>query len=104
MGVYPPIGMEPLADPLRRHVAAVASLARTGRDVGGDLADVSPLLDSLTRTTRTVAFWAAVVLPFVHLPLLLVAGFTPSTTPSLVALWVLHAVVLVVGAGHDPRW
>ena len=96
--------MEPLVDPLRRHAAAVATLARTGRTLGGDLADASPVpLDSVARTLRTVAFWTAVVLPFVHLPLLLAAGFTVSTTPLLVTLWTLHAVVLAVGADHDPR-
>jgi hypothetical protein len=95
--------MEPLVNPLRRHAAAVVSLARTGRALGGDLADASPVpLEIVARTLRTAAFWTAVVLPFVHLPLLLVAGFTVSTTPLLVALWTFHAVVLAVGAGHDP--
>jgi hypothetical protein len=96
--------MEPVVDPLLRHVAAVVSLARTGRAVGGDLADASPVpLDRVASTARAVAFWAAVALPFLHLPLLLIAGFSAGTTTLLVTLWSLHAIVLVGGAGHTPH-
>ncbi|WP_123536450.1 hypothetical protein [Halosimplex salinum] len=47
-----------------------------------------------------LAFWAAVALPCVHLPLLVLGGFSPETTPLLLALWSLHGVSLLVGRRH----
>ena len=95
--------MEHPADPLRRQVAAVASFARAGRAVGDALADAAPLpIDGVARIARALAFWTAVALPLVHLPLLLVAGLSSETTSPLVTLWALHGIVLVVGADHDP--
>lgn len=96
--------MDPRADHLRRPVAALATLARSGRAAVAHLADAVPLpLSVATDALRGAAFWTAVVLPFVHLPLLLAVGLTASTTTPLVALWTLHAVALVVGAAHAPR-
>jgi len=69
----------------------------------------SPLADalataarSLTTLARTAAFWLAIVLPFLHLPLLFGVGLTDATTPALVGLWGCNVVALAVGAGHEP--
>lgn len=50
-----------------------------------------------------VAFWCGVVLPCLHIPLLVLVGLGPSTTPVLVALWAGQAVALAVGARYDPE-
>lgn len=96
--------MDPPTDaPRRRARPAVATLGRAGRAVTGTLADAAlRAVAPLAGTARAGAFWAAVLLPFVHVPLLLVAGLTATTTPPLVALWTLHAVVLAAGAGYEP--
>ncbi len=56
---------------------------------------------SLTALTRTVAFWLGIVLPFLHVPLLFLIGFTDSTAPALVSLWGLNVVATVVGGRHE---
>jgi hypothetical protein len=81
-------------------------LARTARAVV-PLADATgpadaPGLSTALALVRATAFWASICLPAVHLPLLLVEGLTPTTIPVLVTLWTLHALVLAVGASHDP--
>lgn len=53
-------------------------------------------VDALER----LAFWAAVVLPCLHVPLLALGGLSGETTPVLVALWALHGVALLVGRRH----
>lgn len=77
------------------------------------LAGVSParLADHLRRGARTAldhvlpllqatAFWSAVVMPFLYVPLLL-GGLTGSEFPTFVALLLVNAAVLVVGHGHE---
>jgi len=91
--------MNPLVDPFRR-APAVVDRARAGASAVFDSADTLPA--AVEDIARAAAFWAGVLLPCIHLPLLLVAGLTASTTPLLVALWTLHAAVLVVGARHEP--
>jgi len=49
-----------------------------------------------------LAFWAGVVLPYVHLPMLALRGLSPETTPLLVTLWSLHAVALLAGRRYRP--
>ena len=63
------------------------------------LRDASPfdLLDGLQRRVRGAAFWAAVALPFLHIPLL-VTGLQSSTTlVAFVALVALNVGALLVG-------
>lgn len=60
------------------------------------------LARGLVHLARTVGFWLGVVLPFLHVPLLFVVGFTETTTPALVGLWALNAVAIVVGTNHEP--
>ncbi|MEF8853850.1 MAG: hypothetical protein V5A28_15765 [Haloarculaceae archaeon] len=72
-------------------------------DRPGPLADaLSTAARGFTSLTRTVAFWLGIVLPFLHVPLLLLLGFTDATTPALVSLWALNVVAVAVGSGHEP--
>ncbi|MEF8813785.1 MAG: hypothetical protein V5A55_08205 [Halovenus sp.] len=50
---------------------------------------------------RTVSFWAAIVTPFLHVPLLLTGIETPSETAAFLALLALNVVALVVGHSHN---
>jgi hypothetical protein len=52
------------------------------------------------RPVRRLAFWAAVVLPFLHLPLLATGLGSQQTVIAFVALVVANVVALVLGQGH----
>ena len=80
--LWPPADASParIADHVRRGV-------RTAVD------HVRPLL-------QATAFWSAVVMPFLYVPLLL-GGLTGSEFPTFVALVLVNATVLVIGHGHD---
>lgn len=54
----------------------------------------------LARSVEAVAFWLAVALPFLYLPLML-NGFTGQEAIAFAALLAVNAVALVVG--HDHR-
>jgi hypothetical protein len=58
--------------------------------------DVS-LLQMLLWPINRVAFWAAVVLPFLHLPMLATGLTTETQTLAFVVLLVSNVVALVVG-------
>ena len=51
---------------------------------------------------RWSAFWSAIVLPLVHIPLLVVDGIPPSS-PLVLSLWLGNVVALVLGRHHVPR-
>lgn len=55
------------------------------------------LADPLSR----VAFWAAIVLPFLYLPLLVTGLDRQSTTVAFVALLTLNAVAIALGQRYD---
>lgn len=63
------------------------------RQLGRALADAVGVAERL-------AFWAAVALPCVHLPLFALRGFSPETMPVLVALWAIHGGAIVAGRRH----
>jgi hypothetical protein len=76
-------------------------------------ADASPtrIVDHVRRGVRTAvdhvrpllqatAFWSAVAMPFLYVPLLL-GGLTGGEFPTFVALVLVNALVLVLGHGHD---
>lgn len=64
----------------------------TGRESGTTLGA------SLLRPVTGVAFWAAIALPFLHVPLLLATGLSSqSTATAFVALLVLNVLALLVG-------
>jgi hypothetical protein len=52
------------------------------------------------RTSRAAAFWAAVTLPFLYLPLLVVGPQSIAEWLTVGMLVVVHAVALVVGHTH----
>jgi hypothetical protein len=51
---------------------------------------------------RWSAFWSAIVLPLVHVPLLIVDGIPPSS-PLVLSLWLGNVVALVLGRHHVPH-
>jgi hypothetical protein len=58
----------------------------------------SALGTGLLRPVTGVAFWAAIALPFLHVPLLLTTGLsTPGTATAFLALLALNVVALLVG-------
>jgi hypothetical protein len=57
---------------------------------------------SLATAVRRVSFWAAVVLPFLHLPLLLSGIDTSVEVVVFISLLVVNALALVVGHSSDP--
>lgn len=59
------------------------------------------LSELLRRPVEALAFWAAVVLPFVYLPLL-VGGFE-TTTGLLLFAGLLLANVVALLVGHDHK-
>ena len=69
-------------------------------------ADESPsLLDRITsestrRVTRALAFWTAVVLPFLHIPLLASGLEASSEWYAFLTLLALNAAALYVGHGY----
>lgn len=52
---------------------------------------------------RAVAFWSAVVLPFLHLPLLLSGLDTRADLLALATLFGLNLVALAIGRSHRPE-
>ncbi|PSP31436.1 hypothetical protein BRC64_10200 [Halobacteriales archaeon QH_10_67_22] len=49
-----------------------------------------------------VAFWTAVALPFLHVPLLLLTGLsTPNTMTAFLVLLALNVVALLVGHSYS---
>jgi hypothetical protein len=64
---------------------------------------VTQSVDRSIAALRWVGFWSAVALPFLHVPLLAVEGFTGASAPVILALWLANAAALVVGRDHAPR-
>ncbi|SDJ66745.1 hypothetical protein SAMN05216226_1077 [Halovenus aranensis] len=52
----------------------------------------------VVRPIRRLAFWAAIVLPFLHLSLLVSGLESRSTTLAFVALVILNTVAVYVGS------
>lgn len=50
---------------------------------------------------RVASFWTAIVMPFLHVPLLLTGIETPSETVAFLALLALNVVALVLGHSHN---
>ncbi|MEF8851443.1 MAG: hypothetical protein V5A44_06985 [Haloarculaceae archaeon] len=54
--------------------------------------------ETVVAPVTAAAFWSAVALPFLHLPLLLLTGLSSqSTTTAFLALVALNVVTLLVG-------
>lgn len=100
-----------LADAAQSAVSAVAGHRAARAVTATPAAPAARTLADATLTSardvavaaRAVAFWLAIALPAVHLPLLLAWGLTERTARPLTVLWALHAFVLLVGARHGSR-
>ena len=68
-------------------------VSRIASSVSGAVSDYEPVF----RPIEAIAFWAAVAMPFVYLPLLITGIDTTSEGIALVALIALHALALIVG-------
>lgn len=77
--------------------ALIAS--RIASSVSGALSEYEPVV----RPIEAVAFWAAVAMPFVYLPLLITGIETTSEAIALLALIALHVAALVVGRRYRPE-
>lgn len=69
---------------------------------GGRRLAASPLRAS-GALLRWLGFWAAVLLPLVHVPLLFTTGFTAAATPIILSLWTANGLALLLGQNHTPR-
>lgn len=65
----------------------------------GGLGDVS-LSILIVRPVQFVAFWAAVILPFLHLPLLATGLESQAQTLAFIGLVALNVCALVAGQGY----
>ena len=59
------------------------------------------LVRSLKRPVQFLAFWVAVTLPFVHVPLLARGLGDPTVTLAFFVLLAANALALYVGHGHN---
>ncbi|WP_135820976.1 hypothetical protein [Halostella litorea] len=57
----------------------------------------------LATPVRMVSFWAAVALPFLHVPLLATGLTTPSETTTFLALLGLNLVALLLGHSYNAE-
>lgn len=55
---------------------------------------------AVVSTVRAAAFWVAVVLPFLYVPLLVTGLEAGATTTAFLALLVTNVVTLLVGHSH----
>jgi len=62
--------------------------------------DTHALLWLLLSPIKRIAFWTAIVLPFLHLSLLATGLETQSTVLAFIGLVVLNVFALVVGHPH----
>jgi VIT1/CCC1 family predicted Fe2+/Mn2+ transporter len=74
---------------------------RRERSRPGEAADRLRRLSRVVASTlRAAAFWSAVVLPVVYLPMLFVdGGWSTSLVSGLLAV---HVLAVLVGKGYDP--
>jgi hypothetical protein len=72
------------------------------REGTNDQTTVERGLSMMGRPLRTVGFWAAVSLPFLHVPLLLTGLDSTADTLAFAGLFALNLLALLLGHGHDP--
>lgn len=79
----------------------VPTPTRPSGRIASAIGDLSALaLGTALYGARATAFWAAIALPFVHVPLLY-SGAPEGRTAVLAPLLVLNVVCLVVGQNHN---
>lgn len=57
-------------------------------------------IDSPSKTLQAMAFWSAIILPFLHVPLLSTGLTSPSEAHAFVVLLALNTVALYAGHPH----
>lgn len=62
-----------------------------------------PGYEILLRSIEALAFWAAVVMPFLYVPLLLTGVDAPAERIAVAALVAVHVLVLIVGRRYNPN-
>lgn len=60
-------------------------------------------LSMMETPVRTVGFWSAVSLPFLHVPLLLTGLDSTADALAFATLLALNLCALLIGHGHEPR-
>lgn len=75
-------------------------MSNSSRSDSQPLLRVSPSSSWLSRPLTGFAFWAAIALPFLHLPLLVTGLETSRMTAAFLVLLGLNVVALVVGHSH----
>ncbi|WP_327052377.1 hypothetical protein [Halomicrococcus gelatinilyticus] len=69
--------------------------------------DASPVvglsLDSVSTSVRFVAFWAAIALPFLYVPLLATGLEEPGQRQTFLLLVVVNAAALLLGQQHEDH-
>lgn len=71
-------------------------------DATGTVSSLLAQLDNHALTTpfQMIAFWTAIALPFLHVPLLVKGLSNPSETITFLTLLGLNLVMLLVGHSH----
>ena len=59
------------------------------------------VIGAVTCSAKRLAFWAAIALPFLHLPLLTTGLKSRTTALAFVVLLALNVVTVVVGHYHE---
>ncbi len=59
------------------------------------------IVRSIKAPAQFLSFWAAITLPFIHLPLLAQGLGNPTVTLTFLALLALNVVTLFVGHGYN---
>lgn len=72
----------------------------TDAHLPGESVEASSLATTALQPLKGAAFWAAIALPFLHLPLLVTGLESRTTLLAFVALVALNVVALFVGHPH----
>ena len=76
--------------------------AQSSSTASRSLPGALPGIESVLRPIEAFAFWTAIVMPFIYLPLLLTGVETPSEAIAFGVLVAAHVVALVVGRRYTP--
>jgi len=94
-------GYKPLAPLVRNEMSTDSPLSKNPLSAGRVLPSIAGgLRSAVVRPVTTAAFWLAVVLPFLHVPLLATGLESADAATAFGALLGLNALALVVGHPH----
>lgn len=89
-----------MSGPSTVHDAGPVASAERGGETVDATARSTGAVPALLRPVEAAAFWAAVALPFLYLPLLLSGPTTDPQWTAALGLLGLHATALYVGRSH----